>query len=61
MSVKHVDIGCEPSDATARKPLQRWILPARGILGGDFLGIEVTAQPMRAARAPQGPTSNGHE
>ena len=44
MSVKHVDIGCEPSDATARKPLQHWIFQqSGGILGGDFLGAELAA------------------
>ena len=36
--VEHVDIGGEPSDATARKTLQHRIFQqSRGILGGDFL------------------------
>src|SRR6516164_4851594 len=44
MPVKHFDIGCEPSDATARKPLQHRIFQQSGsILGGDFLGTELTA------------------
>jgi hypothetical protein len=44
MAVEHVDIGCEPSDATARKPLQHCIFQqSGGILGGDFLGTELTA------------------
>jgi hypothetical protein len=39
-----VDIGREPSDVTAGKPLQhRILLQSRCILSGDFLGIELTA------------------
>ena len=58
MAVEHVDIGCEPSDATARKPLQHRIFQQSGsILGGDFLRTELTAhgehlsQPFDGRRA----------
>ena len=59
MPIEHVDIGGEPSDATARKTLQHRIFQqSRGILGGNFLGAELAAngehlgQPFGCRRLP---------
>ena len=57
--IKHVNIGGEPSDATARTTLQHRIFQqSRGILGGNFLGAELAAhgehlgQPFGCRRLP---------
>ena len=57
--IEHVDVGGEPSDATARKTLQHRIFQqSRGILGGNFLGAELAAngehlgQPFGCRRLP---------
>jgi hypothetical protein len=58
VAVEHVDVGRKPCDATPRKPLQHRIFQqSRGILNGNFLDVELTAnrqhlgQPFDPGRA----------
>jgi hypothetical protein len=56
----YIDVGGEPGDTTARKPLQHRIFhQSGGILGGDLLGAELTTdgehlgQPFGRRRLPR--------